>query len=1048
MKICCIPLLVLGLLVAPRQLTAQSCPEPSPSCAPDFCNKTPAVPAPPALWDELKAVSILSDSSGLDDFDAGAFERTTSVFPVDGLLFVTLIKRFQIWDISNPEVPVLRESHSLNSLERDGLDTGSVDRHSFAALRSVRTPPNDSGIAVIAAEKGIGTAIFDTRAGSKSALLYQDHSGGSSGSEEKDAFQVEVLHNGNGRDYAFVAGDLQGAALRVYDLTRARTLSGPCVESIPAAPNSLCNGVHVGSLALGSNTIADGVSGVGDFVVVGRQKRSGLGGGKTGFAIYDVSNPANPVERLSAIESTTTGGVAMWRQLNPLGGHFYYVGVRIAGEGRIYDVSCVASGSCSLAAGDLKWSQAMNSAHTGRVTFSRSDGTPFLYFAANVEGCSVSDQGEWIFDVSEPSLPRDVTPQNIIFVRGDPTGYWSWYSAEGLQGYNLAIGRQGMFSGRYFFRAARSLLDSHRWVGSGGPQAPVIGAISASSRARGGGAVSVTQCESVEFMAEGVLGGTGGDYDWVLLDGGGSSTGVTEENGTELFVWNSSDSPILGPGTFRAELTLTNAVGSVTCPIECAGGSEAVLVSAPAPLPLSLSFTPSCSVSGLTVTCSANVSGASVFDWDFGDSTQTGPTSDATAQHTYANTTASYNVTVQVSNCIDISPRGSQAAEVEVSFATVTPTPLPTATPGPCGGASLGCVTPGPPPPPAATSTPRPPTQTPTPSGPTPTSSCSGVSLGCTTPTPSGPTPTPTVPVQSNCVESATALCLNQNRFRVEVAWHSGIATGDGQAVKITPDTGYFWFFNPDNVEIIVKVLDSCGSSFDSFWFFGGGLTDVFATIRVTDTETNEEKIYQNPLGTPFEPIQDTAAFAACDSGDTLVAGAPSLGGRAGGVFGTVRSALQSLLARLGGDDIGERINVPGPGGPTPPAPTPTPPSGPAPDPCPTGALCLQDGRFQVTTTWRTPEGGSGVGQPVTLTSETGYFSFFNSSNVELVVKVLDACATTFDSHWVFAAGLTNVEVDLTVLDTASGESRIYTNPQGVPFEAILDTAAFSTCSF
>lgn len=804
----------------------------------------------------------------------------------------------------------------------------------------------------------------------------------------------------------------------------------------------------MGSISLGSSTTGIGVSGVGDFVVLARSRRSALGGGDRGFAIYDVSDPARPVERMSALPSTTVGGVAMWRQASlAAGGHRYYVAVRISGEGRIYDVSCIVNGSCSLAAGDLEWSQAMISTGAGRVTVSHSDGTPFLYFAADILGCAVSDQGEWLFDATDPSLPRDVTPQNIIFVLGDPTGYWSWYTPEGLQGYNSLIGRQGRFSGRHFFRAAHSVLDSHRWVGSAGPEPPVIGGISASP-------ATMMQCESVAFTAEDVIGGFGGDYDWVLQDEGGSSTGVTDLDGSASFVWNSSDSPVLSPGNYRAGLTLTNGVGSVTCPTECFAGSDLVSVNAPPLLPAALTFIPSCNLSGLTVTCSENVAGATVRKWDFGDGTQTGPTGNATAQHTYANTTMSYNVTVEVSNCIETQPSVSQAAVVQVTQATVTPTPtptntpLPTPTPGACSGASLGCVTPGPSPTPGPTSTPRPPT--PTPSGPTPTPSCSGVSLGCITPTPPDGTPTPTTPPGSgNCVETATSLCLSQNRFRVEADFHTGVLPGVGQAVEITPDTGYFWFFNQDNVEVVVKVLDSCGTSFDTFWVFASGLTDVFTTIKVTDTETDAVKLYQNPLGTPFVPIQDTAAFATCGAGDTSIVRTPPLGGRAGGVFASVERELRSLLERFNAPDITSRINVPGGGGGggSTPTPTPTPTTVPD-DPCPTGALCLQDGRFQVSTTWHVPGGASGAGQPAGLTGETGYFSFFDGDNVELVVKVLDGCATAQSAHWVFAAGLTNVEVELSVLDTASGQTRVYTNPQGVPFEAILDTSAFATCSF
>jgi len=106
------------------------------------------------------------------------------------------------------------------------------------------------------------------------------------------------------------------------------------------------------------------------------------------------------------------------------------------------------------------------------------------------------------------------------------------------------------------------------------------------------------------------------------------------------------------------------------------------------------------------------------------------------------------------------------------------------------------------------------------------------------------------------------------------------------------------------------------------------------------------------------------------------------------------------------------------------------------------GAVCLVDDRFEVTARWRTPQGTEGAGQAVSLTSDTGYFWFFNADNVELIVKVLDACSFA-DRFWVFAGGLTNVEVELTVLDTVTQASKTYLNPLGTPFVPIQDTDAF-----
>ncbi len=109
-------------------------------------------------------------------------------------------------------------------------------------------------------------------------------------------------------------------------------------------------------------------------------------------------------------------------------------------------------------------------------------------------------------------------------------------------------------------------------------------------------------------------------------------------------------------------------------------------------------------------------------------------------------------------------------------------------------------------------------------------------------------------------------------------------------------------------------------------------------------------------------------------------------------------------------------------------------------------ALCLVGGRFQVELAWRTPQGTQGAGQAVTLTPDAGYFWFFNPANPEVFVKVRDACAPPFGRFWVFAAGLTNVEVRLTVIDTLAGTARVYDNPLGTTFEAVQDTDAFATC--
>ncbi|TNF83745.1 MAG: hypothetical protein EP299_00925 [Acidobacteria bacterium] len=120
------------------------------------------------------------------------------------------------------------------------------------------------------------------------------------------------------------------------------------------------------------------------------------------------------------------------------------------------------------------------------------------------------------------------------------------------------------------------------------------------------------------------------------------------------------------------------------------------------------------------------------------------------------------------------------------------------------------------------------------------------------------------VPSKAGCDEGPTTLCLG-DRFRVEVSWRDqNENTGDGQAIALTNDTGTFWFFNPNNLEMMLKVLNGCPSN-NHFWVFAGGLTNVEVNMTVTDTTAGVVRTYKNPLKTPFQPIQDTSAFPTCD---------------------------------------------------------------------------------------------------------------------------------------------------------------------------------------
>ena len=107
-------------------------------------------------------------------------------------------------------------------------------------------------------------------------------------------------------------------------------------------------------------------------------------------------------------------------------------------------------------------------------------------------------------------------------------------------------------------------------------------------------------------------------------------------------------------------------------------------------------------------------------------------------------------------------------------------------------------------------------------------------------------------------------------------------------------------------------------------------------------------------------------------------------------------------------------------------------------------ALCLQEGRFRVTASWRDFADRTGVGHATRLSGNegSGLLWFFGADNTELTVKVLNGCDV--GGHWwVFLASSSTVEYTLTVTDTANGATRTYRNELGQLPQLIADTSAF-----
>jgi hypothetical protein len=115
------------------------------------------------------------------------------------------------------------------------------------------------------------------------------------------------------------------------------------------------------------------------------------------------------------------------------------------------------------------------------------------------------------------------------------------------------------------------------------------------------------------------------------------------------------------------------------------------------------------------------------------------------------------------------------------------------------------------------------------------------------------------------CVEDGDTVCLQDNRFKVEVMWQDFQGrTGWAHSAPVSStDSALLWFFESQNWEMLVKVVNGCGVN-GHYWFFSAAATNVSYHIEVTDTSTGQRKTYDNPLGTLAPATADTSAFASC----------------------------------------------------------------------------------------------------------------------------------------------------------------------------------------
>ena len=440
--------------LAPAAAQAQTCDRSG--CGWISCG-TPATPVPSngginwssssQLQPAESSIPAERDVTRFDEF-TGQYSLNPYYFGIDiqnGWAFTAMDYGVKVWDVHTSPVP----TSSTGYISLGQFLNGGDPNENKTPIQDVSLPPGNDTIAIVAGQGKIGATIIDFTSKSQPHALYQNYN------IEATATYAATI---GGTNYGFIGSTQQPGGLLAYNMDAARRQAG-CTED---GPTHTCPGVFVGQIGTRGPAY---VAGVDQFVVAST-------GSAVGYDLWDASNPASPILKLSGFEDRSVYGVAMWK----VGATYYlatvtgpnFLSPTVPFQLQILDVTCATTscGSGPIVKSQTTLNETIATTQAYFVTFSYSGSTPFLYLGSD-QVCGVpTPQREFLFNVSNPSAPQDITPPTST-----GGGYWGWYYRANTTGFNYVMPRKGKFNGSYFYRTAQSLFDVHKHVGQSIPSA-------------------------------------------------------------------------------------------------------------------------------------------------------------------------------------------------------------------------------------------------------------------------------------------------------------------------------------------------------------------------------------------------------------------------------------------------------------------------------------------------------------------------------------------------------------------------------------------------
>ncbi len=111
----------------------------------------------------------------------------------------------------------------------------------------------------------------------------------------------------------------------------------------------------------------------------------------------------------------------------------------------------------------------------------------------------------------------------------------------------------------------------------------------------------------------------------------------------------------------------------------------------------------------------------------------------------------------------------------------------------------------------------------------------------------------------TDCVPETAALSFDGHEVRLCFETYRGDVGEARSGIWASGQAGLLWFFQPDNAEVLVKVLNGCAFN-QHRWIFVAAVTDVAFNLEITSPD-GEVWRHRNPQGMTALPAQDNTAF-------------------------------------------------------------------------------------------------------------------------------------------------------------------------------------------